>query len=391
MVELDDSQLLVTNVQVYSENGFSEQGYILIKDSTISEVNVGDFKGNNNIQVLDGKGLKAIPGFIDGHIHGANGADVMDGTPEALETMASILPEEGTTSFLATTITQTPENIENALKNVAKYQNKRGQAEIIGVHLEGPFIAENKAGAQPKEYIIKPNQQQFDHWQRLSGNNIKTITMAPEKDEDGALIRYLAEQGINVSAGHTDSGFHEIKQAVQHGVRQLTHLCNAMSGVHHRDVGAVGAAFLLEDIRNELIADGIHVSPEMLDIIFDNVGSERLMLITDALRAKCLQPGTYDLGGQEVTVSEDRAKLPSGSLAGSILKMVDGAKNMIRYTAAELEHVVEMAAINPAKQLGVYDRKGSLEVGKDADILIIDDNLNINVTICRGKIAYKGD
>src|SRR5699024_678660 len=176
-------------------------------------------------------------------------------------------------------------------------------------------------GAQPLEYIIEPNVEQFKRWQTLSGNQIKTITIAPEHDESGACIRYLAETGVNVSAGHTDISFDGMKGAISEGVRQITHLCNAMNGIHHRDIGLVGAAFQLEDVRAELIADGIHVVQEMLQMIYNNIGSERLILITDAMRAKGLTPGRYALSGHPVNVTSDRANLENGSLAGSILKM----------------------------------------------------------------------
>ncbi|MDY0405077.1 N-acetylglucosamine-6-phosphate deacetylase [Virgibacillus sp. 179-BFC.A HS] len=237
---------------------------------------------------------------------------------------------------------------------------------------------------------MEPNIATFDAWQKLSRNMIKTITMAPEHDPDGKFISHLAGKGINVSAGHTSANFADMKKAVSQGVRQVTHLCNAMSGIHHRDIGVVGAAFQLEELRAELIADGIHISPEMLQIIYNNVGSERLILITDAMRAKCMSPGDYELGGQPVKVTEDRAVLDDGTLAGSILKLIQGAQQMLRLDKVSIADVIEMAAVNPAKQIGVFDRKGSIAVGKDADVLLVDDKLNIHYTICRGTIAYEG-
>ncbi|MDY0408929.1 N-acetylglucosamine-6-phosphate deacetylase [Paracerasibacillus soli] len=278
--------------------------------------------------------------------------------------------------------------MERALQNVAEYPNKPGQAEIIGVHLEGPFIEKDRKGAQPLKYIIEPNVKQFEHWQKISGNKIKTITMAPEHDPNGEFIKHLSANGVNVSAGHTSATFAEMKQAVQYGVRQVTHICNAMTGIHHRDIGVVGAAFELEELRAELIADGIHVSPEMMQIIYRNMGSERLILITDAMRAKCLQPGNYELAGQPVIVSEDRAVLESGTLAGSILKLHHGAQNMLQLSDVTVENVIQMTASNPAKQLGVFDKKGSIAVGKDADVLLVNEQLDIEKTICRGVIAY---
>ncbi|MFD2211746.1 N-acetylglucosamine-6-phosphate deacetylase [Virgibacillus halophilus] len=390
---MGDASLFIKDVKIFTETETINNGSVMLENGKITKIYAEGEKPASypsRFKIIDGKGLNLIPGFIDGHIHGANGADVMDATEAALDTMASVLPAEGTTSFLATTITQSPENIKKALQNVAHYKNKPAQAEIIGVHLEGPFIEKSKKGAQPLEYILEPDTAIFDEWQQLSGNMIKTITMAPEHDPDGKFIGYLADKGINVSAGHTSANFADIKKAVSQGVSQLTHLCNAMAGIHHRDIGVVGAAFQLERLRAELIADGIHVSPEMLEIIYRNVGSERLILITDAMRAKCMQPGDYELGGQPVRVSEDRAVLEDGTLAGSILKMYQGAQQMLQLSEVTIRDVVEMAAANPAKQINVYDRKGSIAVGKDADVLLVDDKLQIRQTICRGAIAYEG-
>jgi N-acetylglucosamine-6-phosphate deacetylase len=384
------TSIYIKNATIYLEEKIIQNGSILIKDEKITGVKSGEITSlPKHVQIVDGTDLKVIPGFIDGHIHGANGADVMDATEEALEAIAGVLPEEGTTSFLATTITQAPENIDAALKNVADFNSKKGQAELLGVHLEGPFIEKNKAGAQPLEYIMNPDIEQFKAWQQLSGNRIKTITMAPELDKDGNFIEYLYGNGINVSAGHTDAGFSDMKQAVSRGVRQATHLCNAMTGIHHRDIGVVGAAFFLEDLRAELIADGIHVSPEMLSLIFANMGSERLLLITDAMRAKCLENGDYELGGQPVTVSEDKAVLADGTLAGSILKMNEGAKQMLQLPGVTMRDIVRMSAENPAKQLGVWERKGSIAAGKDADVLLVNEELDIIYTICRGIAAFE--
>ncbi|MFC7747760.1 N-acetylglucosamine-6-phosphate deacetylase [Lentibacillus kimchii] len=376
----------IKNAVIFTENDEPQKGCLLIEDSLIKAVHTEE-QPPPDAAVIDAGGLNLIPGFIDGHIHGAAGADVMDATEQALDTMAGVLPREGTTSFLATTITQSPEQTSQALENVSHYTSKQGRAEMLGVHLEGPFIDTSKKGAQPEAYIMEPSINQFDEWQTLSGNRIKTITMAPEHDTTGEFISYLANSGVNVSAGHTAAGFDAIKQAVSHGLRQMTHLCNAMNGIHHRDIGAVGAAFQLETLRAELIADGIHVSPEMLELIYYNVGSDRLILITDAMRAKCLQPGGYELGGQPVQVTEDRAELENGSLAGSILKMIEGARQMLQLPETSISSIVTMASENPAKQLNVFDRKGSIEPGKDADLLLVDDNLQIHYTICRGDIA----
>lgn len=384
--------LYIKNATIYTEKDGVISGSILLVDGIIHSIHTEDMPAHElpkNTHIINAKSLNVIPGFIDGHIHGAAGADVMDGTTDALNIMAKALPKEGTTSFLATTITQAPENINKVLKNIAEYTTKPKHAEMLGVHLEGPFIEKEKAGAQPLKYIKKPNIKTFKKWQNISNNKIKTITLAPEHDKSREFMHYLSNSGVNISAGHTNINYEGMKEVVKYGVSQVTHLCNAMTGIHHRDIGVVGAAFYLSELRAELIADGIHVSKEMMQMIYDNVGSERLILITDAMRAKGLKPGTYDLGGQDVIVSEDRAKLPNGSLAGSILKMDEGARIMLQLRGVTLSHIIEMASINPAKQLNIFDKKGSILVNKDADLLIVDNDLRIKYTICRGAIAYK--
>src|SRR5690625_3039576 len=333
-----NKHILIQGATIHTETKIIENGYLLITGEKIVEVSKQPIllapNGEKTIEI-DGTGLHVIPGFIDGHIHGAYDADTMDATEEALDTIADILPEEGTTSFLATTMTQSTESIENALQNVAQYKNKQGHAEIIGVHLEGPFINKEKKEAQPEEHIQKPSVKQMKQWQEIDDGRIKTITIAPECDDDD-LISYLAENGYNISAGHSTATYDEIKQAVSLGVHQLTHLCNAMTGIHHRAVGALGAAFLLDRLKSELIADEIHTSKEMLQLIYNNIGSDRLLLITDAMRAKALNDGKYELGGQPVFVKDNRATLEDGTLAGSILRMIDGAKNMLKLDGVTL-------------------------------------------------------
>jgi N-acetylglucosamine-6-phosphate deacetylase len=389
-------QMLITNIKVYSEQKLIPNGAILIKKDKIDRIlsnkqEIDEVKTYSMIKIIDGKGLNAIPGFIDGHIHGANGADVMDATSEAIKSIAQTLPREGTTSFLATTTTQQIENINKALTTVAAYKSEPGQADVIGVHLEGPFIERNKVGAHAVEHILTPDIKQFREWQKLSGNLIKTITLAPELDPNNEFIKNLVENDVNVSAGHTEAGINEMKQAIDSGVSQVTHLCNAMTGIQHRDIGVVGATFLYEQLRAEIIADTIHVSPEMIKIIYNNLGSKRLMLITDSMRAKYLKPGIYDVRGREVTVTNDRAMLSNGALAGSVLKMYQGVQNMMEIAGATITDIIEMTAVNPAKQINIFDRKGSIKSGKDADILLVDDQINIFCTFCRGEIAFVKD
>src|SRR5699024_7972193 len=217
--------------------------------------------------------------------HGANCSDIMDATESALETIALHLPCEGTTSFVGTTITQSEAKINHALTTIGNYEKKQGEATLLGVHIEGPFIHPEKSGAHQTQYIIPTSRYIWKQWQYAAKGKIKIITIAPECDESN-LISYLSVIGINVPLGHSTVDLHEVKTALEKGVNQVTHLANAMTGIHHRDVGAVGAAFLLDDLVVEIIADQVHLSLEMLEISYRQIGSSRMMLITDAMRAK---------------------------------------------------------------------------------------------------------
>ncbi|RFU66973.1 N-acetylglucosamine-6-phosphate deacetylase [Peribacillus saganii] len=385
-----ESRILITNGEIYLENEIIENGYLIIEEGRIS--NVGPLEQAPNY--FDGtfitlqEGAKIVPGFIDVHIHGAAGADTMDATTEALHTLASHLPLEGTTSFLATTITQGTTEIEAALENAAeymKYHNEPGYAEVLGIHLEGPFINKNRKGAQPEAYILPPDIELFSKWQQMAGDNIRLVTMAPEQQNGIELIRTLSESGVLASIGHSEATYEEVKAAVQAGATHVTHLFNGMLGLHHREPGTAGAALLFDELKAEIISDGIHVRPEMVELAVKAKGIDNIILITDAMRAKCLQSGVYDLGGQQVSVSGDKALLQDCTLAGSILTMIDSVKNMLAFTGLSLMEIIQMASSNPAKQLGVFARKGSIAHGKDADLVILSPDLDVTMTYCRGK------
>jgi N-acetylglucosamine-6-phosphate deacetylase len=385
---------LIKNVQVYMGSELIDDGYLMIENGLIADAGKMEecpkLDGSFTTIELSNQ-YKLIPGFIDLHIHGAAGADVMDATKKSLETMTAVLPAEGTTSFLATTMTVGQDEIEKALQNAASYINNQeadGAAEVLGIHLEGPFISPKRIGAQHPDYVLPPSVNLFRKWQGLAGGHIKLVTLAPEQPNGLALVRYLKEAGVTASIGHSDAAYEEVVESIEAGVTHATHLFNQMRPLHHREPGVVGAVLLHDDIKCEIIADGIHSRPEMIRLAYNNKRTEGLILITDAMRAKCLGEGTYELGGQDVKVEGGKATLADGTLAGSILTLNEAAKNMRQYTGCGLEAVIEMASVNPAKQLNVYDRKGSLEKGKDADVVILDENDDIFMTICRGHIAY---
>lgn len=388
------TKYVIANCKVYAEETINERGFVLINDGQIADLGKYDDHMNfTNTYVIElDPSFCIVPGMIDLHIHGANGSDAMDATSEALFTIASALPQEGTTSFLATTITQNDEAIEAVLRNVATYMNDEnfdGTAELLGVHLEGPFISSKRAGAQPLQFISKPDVELFKKWQRAANGTIKLVTYAPELDIDDVFTKYLKDTGVVPSIGHSDGSYEETMGSIEAGVCHATHLFNQMKGLHHREPGVVGGVLLNREITAELIADGIHVRPEIIQLTFQQKGKDGIILITDAMRAKYLDNGVFDLGGQSVTVQEGKALLEDGTLAGSILKMNDAMKNMMDYTGCSLADVISMTSTNAAKQLHADHRKGSIKKGKDADLVILNDKLEVQMTICRGKFAYQ--
>ncbi|MFC0525387.1 N-acetylglucosamine-6-phosphate deacetylase [Pontibacillus salicampi] len=377
--------MLLTNGIIYAEDGTKHA--LRMKNGKIVSFETGEH-GEDAIVLPDG--YQVLPGFLDLHIHGAGGADTMDATPDALATIARRLAERGTTGFLATTITQSKEQIEAALANVASYQQQsEGGAAVLGIHLEGPFISPKRAGAQPTEHIQPGSVQLFQRWQQLANGAIRLVTLAPEEDEDYQLTTHLQETGVVASIGHSDATFDEVNEAVEKGISHATHLFNQMRGLHHREPGVAGAVFLNEAIRTELITDGMHVSPPMVQLSFRHIGAERLILITDAMRAQCMPEGKYELGGQEVFVEGNAARLADGTLAGSILTLSQALHNVMEYTGCTMWDVIQMASTNPAKELGIENEKGSIAIGKDADLVVLDEQNEVYMTIIAGEIAYQ--
>ncbi|TKD67701.1 N-acetylglucosamine-6-phosphate deacetylase [Pseudalkalibacillus hwajinpoensis] len=389
---MNATAFIIENVTVYAEQETIQNGYIKVENGEIKAIGRGDIRAENHEVVYPtSENLSLLPGMIDVHIHGVNGADTMDATPEALDVMTEALPREGTTSFLATTITQDAHLLEKAIKNAGDYihgNHRRGRAEVLGIHLEGPFLNAERAGAQPPHAILEPNIKLFKEWNELAQGTIKLVTLAPEKDGGVELVRYLSEQDIVASIGHSDATYAEVVEAVEYGATHVTHLFNGMRGLHHREPGVAGAALLSKDLKAEIIADGHHVRPEMIHLAYKQKSGEGIILITDAMRAKCLKNGRYELGGQDVWVQDGKALLKNGTLAGSVLSMNDALRNIQDFTGCTLESAIKMAAENPAKQLGVYDRKGSIAAGKDADFILLNDDGDVVMTFCKGQLAY---
>ncbi|MBP2005166.1 N-acetylglucosamine-6-phosphate deacetylase [Halobacillus andaensis] len=380
-----------TNVTIVTPSETIENGSLHVQNGKITAIARQPIGGAD--VTIDGKGKILVPGFIDVHIHGANGHDVMDATEEALHGMASVLPQEGTTSFLATTMTQSNEEISNAVTNVGNYmknEQAEGQAEVVGIHLEGPFISKDKAGAQPLTHIAPPSIELFDQWNQQSGDHICLVTLAPEVKGAMDFITHVSQKGIVASIGHSDATYDQVTESVEAGARHVTHLYNQMSGMHHREPGVVGAAFLNNKLMVEMIVDHVHARPESVQLAYHHTKADRTILITDAMRAKCLPEGAYDLGGQQVHVKGKEARLSDGTLAGSILTLEEAAAHMKENTNLTIRDLARITSTNAAEQLGIDDRKGKLEEGKDADLVLLDEDYRVVMTICRGILAYDG-
>lgn len=336
-------------------------------------------------------GAIVVPGFIDQHVHGAAGSDAMDGTEKDLSNIANALASEGTTSFLATTMTQSKQNILKAMTAVKDYKThapKTG-ARVLGVHLEGPFISLKHIGAQPKEYVASHAVDVFDEYNSASGNAIKVVSLAPEETGADELIAHLSKNGIVASAGHTDAGYNDIEKAVKLGLKNVTHTFNAQKGVHHREIGTAGSAMMFDDINCEAICDLIHLSAPAIKLLIKNKPHDKVTLITDSMRAKHLSDGISELGGQKVIVKNGEARLENGALAGSILKMNDAVKNVVTACGVSFTDAIDFATANPAKNLGVFDTVGSIKVGKIADFAVLDKDFSVILTVRDSNVIYK--
>lgn len=340
--------------------------------------------------ILKTDGL-VLPGFIDQHIHGAGGADVMDGTQDALQTISECLAGEGTTAFLATTMTQSRTSIIKALNSVREIRAHgvyKG-AQVLGAHLEGPFISPAYAGAQPIAYAAEPTIEAFEAYNAAAGGSIRIVTLAPEVAGATGLIRHLCQNGVVASIGHTGATFATVEQAVAAGATGLTHTYNAQTPLHHREVGVVGGGLLLDALCCELICDTIHVSVPAIRLLVKSKPHDRLTLITDAMRAKGMPDGCFELGGQTVFVKSGEARLADGTLAGSVLRMNHAIRNLVREAGVSLTDAVDLATVSPAKTLGVFGERGSIEIGKRADLTVLDKDYEVLYTIVGGRVVYR--
>ncbi|KPU44718.1 N-acetylglucosamine-6-phosphate deacetylase [Oxobacter pfennigii] len=373
--------LAVVNGKIIYEESIIEDKALIVDKSKILSINETVPKG---IEVIDAEGNYISPGFIDMHIHGIGGYDTMDSSYEALNSMSEILTSFGVTSFMPTVLPMDRETIKKAIKAVSlsMIQGTEG-ANIIGVHLEGPFINKKMKGALDESFLHEPD---MDLFLNIAGDGlpiIKRVTLAPELNGAIDLIKFLNGHGITVSIGHSDASFDETINAIQKGANHSTHLYNAMRPYNHREPGIIGA-IMDSGITTELIADGVHVHFAALRTALKIKGYKNCALVSDSTMACCMEDGTYFLGGQEIMVKESVSRLKDDTLAGSTLTLDKAVRNIVKNTHLDITKAVYMASGLPAKICRLSDKKGFLKEGYDADLIIFDDDINIKTTLIGG-------
>lgn len=374
--------MILKNAEVFNGDFEKIRADVKIDGEKISKI--GDFSSEDG---LDLTGLVVMPGLIDMHIHGCGGADTGDATPEALETMSQTLVKNGVTSFCPASMTLSFEELTKIFANIDAMKDKVGGAYIHGANMEGPYIAMSKKGAQNPLYVRNPDKEEFKKLYEGCNGAIRVVDIAPECDGGDEFIKEI-QPICPVSIAHTDAGYDEAVHAIELGVRHITHLFNAQSGLHHRKPGVVGAAFDVgraNGVRAELICDGFHIHPATLRIAFREMGEDGTVIISDSMKAAGCPDGDYDLGGQPVYVRDGKALLADGTIAASTSNVYKELKNVISFGISE-KQAVKSATINPAKAIRVDDKTGSIEEGKLADILVVDKDYNIKLVIVKGEI-----
>ena len=376
--------LSVKNAKFIVKDRIESGKALLFTNKILAFVNEEDIPAE--AEVIDAEGGYVCPGLIDLHIHGYLGRDVCDASEESMRIISKGLLENGVTGYLPTTMTVDMKTVQGAIdvcRDLMKEESFDG-ATILGVHAEGPFISASKKGAQDEKFILKPDAD----FVKRNADVIRIITMAPEEDEGFEAIREIViDTDVVVSMGHTSADYKTAMDGVSAGVRHTTHLFNAMSLMTHRAPGVVGAA-LNSDVSCELIVDGYHVNSDLFDLVYKLKG-RKLCFITDCLPAGGLPEGEYTLGGAKIIYRDNICRLTDGTIAGSVLRLNKGVWNVYKNSNIPLYECVNCASLNPATTLGIEDRKGSLEVGKDADILILDEEFNVKKTIIGGRVKYE--
>jgi len=373
---------IITPVQTWA------QGWLLVDESRIAVMGSGNPPPLTSARVIDAAGLTLLPGFIDVHVHGAAGHEAMDAAPAALQGMARYYAQHGVTAFCAATWTDSGDRIHAALTAIGEAQGPQAAgATLLGAYLEGPYLNPVRCGAQSVMHIRRAERAEALAF--LDLGVIRQLALAPEFEENRWLIEECTARGITVTAAHTAATYDQMRHALELGLSQATHTFNAMTGLHHREPGTLGAVMSLPQIRAELIADNIHVHPAAMWILYAAKGHEGIILVTDAMRAAGMPDGEYEIDERKVTLRDGAVVLPDGTLAGSVLTMDRALRNFIDATGQPLDSLWPCSSLNAARALNLSHRKGSLEAGKDADLVLLDEALRVRMTVAEGRIVYE--
>ena len=366
----------------------------IVQTDVVFDDKIRAFTADSSAEYIEiPKNCIVLPGFIDEHIHGAGGADIANCDYATIKKIATTLAKSGTTAFLATPASETEENTLGVVSKVYDYiqaQEKEG-AEVVGVHLEGPFLAHKFKGGMVEENLRLPSVETFEKYYEASGKTVKMVTLAPELDGADLLIKRLKELNIVASIGHSAATHNDVLAATSTGASCVTHTYNAQSPLHHREVGVLGSALLLDELYCELIADTVHVSVPAMQLLVKNKPSDKVILITDSLMAQGLPVGEYGSGGQTIVVDGTCCRLKNGTLAGTVVPMNGMIRNMVEKVGVPFTQAVDYATINPAQNLNIAHRKGSISIGKDADFAVLDENFDVYMTIRSGEVIYSRD
>lgn len=380
--------MIIRNVKVYTESKTFEDGAIMIRNGVFDQVLTGlDSGGADDPETLDGEGCYAIPGLIDLHFHGCMGDDFCDGSKEAIARIAKYEASIGVTAIAPATMTLPADELEEILKVAAEYKKEASEgADLIGINMEGPFISPAKKGAQDERNIVPCDTDMCHRFLDASEGLVKFVGIAPEQSEKSLDFIQQMKGKVNISLAHTNADYDTAKAAFDAGANHAVHLYNAMPAFTHRAPGVVGAVSDSEHVMAEIICDGVHIHPSAVRATFKMMGADRMILISDSMRATGMPDGRYTLGGLDVNVVENRATLVSdGALAGSATNLMDCMRTAVKKMGIPLETAVACATMNPAKSLGVYDQYGSIKAGKKADVVLLDKELNLKMVIKDGK------
>ena len=367
------SEFYIKSDEIFTLNGVFS-GYIKIKDGVIEEISK---VAGESIEIKDYTGKIVAPGYFDTHVHGYGGHDIMDATKEGLLEISKGIVQTGVTSFLATTLTDTTEKLDKACKNVGDNKDFCEGAKVQGIFLEGPFFTEEFKGAQNPDYMTNPDINKLSNWKKLSKGLVNKIAIAPERENSEAFIKDALKLGVKVALGHSNATYEQAKKAVDVGANIFVHTYNGMSPLHHRNPGMVGAALSTENTYGEVICDGHHVHPAAVKVVMRAKTYDNTLLITDCMMAGGMPEGDYKLGDFDVKVENGTARIQNGSLAGSILRLDNAVKNIVKWGLASPFDAVKMASLIPAKSVDLDDKIGSISVGRCADINILDKDMNV--------------